>query len=72
MSKFADAALGWMRQNNRAAVSADDLWNGLCAASPDLTEKTPCRKTPRNTCMRDLRKDSRFAVGKGLVRLTEP
>jgi hypothetical protein len=69
VSKLSDAAFAWMQRNQRLTVSSDELWNALRATRPDLTDTTPTRKTPRTTCMRDLRKDSRFAVGKGQINL---
>jgi hypothetical protein len=71
MSKQSDAAFVWMQRNQCSTVSSDELWIALRATRPDLTDTTPTRKTPRTTCMRDLRKDSRFAVGKGQISLTD-
>jgi hypothetical protein len=51
------------------AIPTKHLWAGLRERDPALTEATPNRKTPRNTCMRDLRKDEAFILGKGKVRL---
>ena len=70
MSKFADAAYKWMHARNENDVSSDDLWAGLREAVPDLTETSERRKTPRTTCMRDLRKDERFTVGNRRVSLS--
>jgi hypothetical protein len=69
MSKFGDAAFQWMRKHEHVSITSEELWLGLCRAEPALTQKTPTRKTPRGTCMRDLRKDSRFKVGNRMVSL---
>lgn len=69
MSKFGDAAFSWMRANRLSTVTSSELWAGLEATLPELTSKSATRKTPRSTCMRDLRKDSRFKVGKGVISL---
>jgi hypothetical protein len=71
-SKFAVAAEQWFSQNGASSVSSQQLWNGLCVSHPDLTTPSETRKTPRTTCMRDLRKDGSFVVGRGLVRLAAP
>ena len=63
MSRFSDAAYSWMQKNKKAEVSTDELWSGLSKAHPELTTASEKRKTPRTTCMRDLRKDERFEVG---------
>lgn len=52
-----------MQRNKKSEVSTDELWAGLSKAHPELTTPSPTRKTPRTTCMRDLRKDDRFQVG---------
>jgi hypothetical protein len=69
-SRFAVLAEKWLRDASPDGfVTTADLWLALSKADPDLT--TPCdtRKTPRATCMRDLRKDSSFEIGGGKVRL---
>lgn len=71
MSKFSDAAYSWMRDNGKLKVSSDELWRGLQDDSPDLTAPSEHRKTPRATCMRDLRKDPRFEVRRGGIRLLD-
>lgn len=63
MSKFSDAAYAWMQKQKKPEVSSDELWEGLSKSNPDLTTPSEKRKTPRTTCMRDLRKDDRFYVG---------
>lgn len=69
-SRFAEAAETWLRTNaSGKTVSTDELWIGLCRSNPELTTPTERRKTPRTTCMRDLRKDGRFQVGERKVRL---
>lgn len=75
MSKLADAAFEWMKLNAAPeGVSSKDLWEGLRAAYPDLTQVSPTRKTPRNTLIRDLRLDAwgRFKVEKGMIKLLKP
>lgn len=69
-SRFAVAAEEWLKRNAPGKViSTDELWNGLTKAQPALTAATPERKTPRTTCMRDLRKDPAFEVGDRKVSL---
>lgn len=71
MSRFSSAAYAWMKKHDKKAVSTDELWQGLCESNPDLTMRSETRKTPRTTCMRDLRKDLRFVVGNRQVSLVE-
>jgi hypothetical protein len=52
-----------MQKQKKPEVSSDELWEGLSKSNPDLTTPSEKRKTPRTTCMRDLRKDDRFYVG---------
>ena len=47
------------------------FWRELCDLHPDLTTPNEGRKTPRATCMRDLRYDSAFVVGGGKISLRE-
>jgi len=69
-SRFAAAAESWIRkQGTLRAYSSAELWAGLCAEHAELTTPTSDRKTPRATCMRDLRADRRFSVSQGVVRL---
>jgi hypothetical protein len=68
VSKFGDATFALMKKRKLASMSSDELWKALPA---ELTAKSPARKTPRTTCMRDLRKDVRFTVGKGTISLVE-
>jgi hypothetical protein len=71
-SRFAAAAEDWLQQHAKGrAVSSDELWTGLSNAHPELTSATPERKTPRTTCMRDLRKDPAFVVGDRKVKLSK-
>ncbi len=71
-SKFADAAETWMKKHARGkTISSDELWIGLSQADPVLCAASENRKTPRTTCMRDLRKDDRFEVGDRKIRLRE-
>jgi hypothetical protein len=69
-SRFAAAAEDWLRAHaDSKEVSTEELWRGLEKQRPDLTNPTAERKTPRTTCMRDLRKDSAFIVGDRKVSL---
>ena len=72
MTKFGSAALEWMQRAKKADVSTDELWKGLSETRPDLTAVAERRKTPRTTCMRDLRKDDHFEVGGRRVKLAAP
>ncbi len=69
MSKFGSAAYEWMKKHKKHDVSTEELWKGLCEAHSELTAVTETRKTPRTTCMRDIRKDDRFIVGNRRVAL---
>jgi hypothetical protein len=71
VSKFSDAAYAWMQKHKKREVTTDDLWTGLSQSNPELTTPSEHRKTPRTTCMRDLRKDERFQVGDRRVSLTK-
>lgn len=67
-SRFAIAAEEWLRENHPTTpISTKDLWFGLSAAYPELTRASERRKTPRATCMRDLRNDVAFVVGSGMI-----
>jgi hypothetical protein len=71
-SRFADAAERWLNKHAKGkTVSSEELWNGLVVTEPELCAKSEHRKTPRTTCMRDLRKDDRFEVGERKVRLRQ-
>ena len=70
-AKFAIAAEEWLRKNSpRNAVTTKQFWEGLSKAYPLLTTPSETRKTPKATCMRDLRKDGAFAVGDGMIALS--
>ena len=71
MSKFGNAAFVWMKNNRKHDISTDELWEGLQRNNPELTTPSEKRKTPRTTCMRDLRKDSRFRVGSRRVAIVD-
>jgi hypothetical protein len=58
-----------MKKRSSKTVTTDELWEGLKKEHPDLTAVTEARKTPRTTCMRDLRKDAAFEVGGRKVTL---
>jgi len=69
-SRFAAAAEEWLRKNAAGKVlSTREFWEGLCAAYPELTTPSERRKTPKATCMRDLRKDPAFQLGAGKISL---
>lgn len=71
-SRFATAAEDWLRKHSTGeSVSTSDLWKGISQAHPDLTTPTERRKTPKATCMRDLRHDAAFTLGQGKIRLSE-
>jgi len=71
LSRFADAAFEWMRKHKKREVPTDELWFGLSESNPELTTPSEGRKTPRTTCMRDLRKDHRFIVGNRRVAIND-
>jgi len=69
-TKFAAAAEEWFRRSaGETTVSSAILWEGLSEARPDLTTPSDGRKTPKATCMRDLREDSAFEVAAGKITL---
>ncbi len=69
-AKFAVAAETWLRKHSpTGSVETNALWSGLEKSNPELTTPSETRKTPRATCMRDLRKDPAFAVGGGRIGL---
>jgi hypothetical protein len=69
-SAFAIAAESWLIENAPdRVVSTVVLWSGLRESAPELTASSPGRRTPRSTCMRDLRQDSRFVVRGGTIKL---
>lgn len=70
MSRFSDVAFEIVSKH-RGAISSADLWRAMQSLAPDATEKTPTRKTPRTTAMRDIRKDRRFVVSRGTISLSE-
>jgi hypothetical protein len=72
-SRFAGPAEAWLRRNGgEGGVPTRDFWNGLCEDYPELTTPTSTRKTPKATCMRDLRYDPAFELGQGKIRLKQP
>jgi hypothetical protein len=71
-AKFALAAEEWLGKHApSSSVSTSDLWLGLSKTHPELTSPSETRKTPKATCMRDLRKDGSFVVGGGKVSLVK-
>jgi hypothetical protein len=71
-SRFAGPAEHWLRNHaGRSAVFTKDFWEGLSRERPDLTTPTENRKTPKATCMRDLRQDPVFVLGAGKIALRE-
>ena len=72
-SRFAEPAETWLRKHaNGKAVSTKEFWDGLSQARPDLTSPSERRKTPKATCMRDLRIDPAFELGEGRIALRKP
>jgi hypothetical protein len=45
MSRFGDAVFTWMQEHRLSEVSSENLWCGLEVKHPELTTKTPTRKT---------------------------
>lgn len=71
-SRFAGPAEDWLLRNAAGkSVSTRDFWEGLSKEHPDLTTPTEERKTPKATCMRDLRQDPTFLVGDGRISLRD-
>ena len=69
-SKFAVAAEQWFKLKiGHSAIETREFWTRFSADHPDLTTPTPSRKTPKATCMRDLRYDEAFEIGGGKIRL---
>lgn len=69
-SRFAAPAEEWLRKHARGAgVSTKEFWEGFSKEHPELTTPTEKRKTPKATCMRDLRLDPAFELGAGRIAL---
>ncbi len=69
-SRFAEPAEKWLRKHaGGKAVTTKEFWDGLSKEHPDLTTPSEGRKTPKATCMRDLRKYSGFELGGGKLSL---
>lgn len=69
-SQFAEPAEVWLRKHSAGKAIATKLfWDGLSKDHPELTTPRDGRKTPKGSCMRDLRKDPTFELGNGLVAL---
>ena len=67
-SQFAVAAEKWFQTYaSGSTILTADLWLALCKYYPDLTASSPTRKTPKATCMRDLRYDDAFQVAAGKI-----
>jgi hypothetical protein len=72
-SRFAVAAEQWfLTDASSETVTTAELWNGLSRTFPDLTTPGEGRKTPKATCMRDLRFDSAFEVANGRITFLKP
>lgn len=72
-SRFAEPAEAWLRKHAAdTAVSTKVFWEGLSEDRPDLTTPSEGRKTPKATCMRDLRNDPAFELGQGRIALRKP
>lgn len=71
-SRFAEPAEAWLRKHAAGkSVSTKEFWAGLSKERPELTTPSEGRKTPKATCMRDLRKDSAFELGAGKISLRQ-
>jgi hypothetical protein len=71
-SRFAAAAEEWLQKHaSGRRVSTKVFWEGLSKTRPDLTTPSEGRKTPKATCMRDLRNDPAFELGAGMISLKE-
>ena len=69
-SRFAEPAEAWLRKHSGGnPVSTKEFWDGLSKERPDLTTPSEGRRTPKATCMRDLRKDPAFELGGGKIAL---
>jgi len=69
-AKFAVAAEDWLRKHAPSGtVTTADFWTGISKTNPELTTPSETRKTPKATCMRDVRKDGAFEVGGGRIGL---
>ncbi len=69
-SRFIEPAKEWLsKHNGREPITLRDFWQGLSLNYPELTQPSEGRKTPRATCMRDLRYSSDFEVIKGTIRI---
>ncbi len=71
MTRFGEAVYAWMKREKKRSATSDEVWAALAEIDPALTTKSETRKTPRTTMMRDLRKDTRFTVSKGLIERLE-
>lgn len=70
LSKLSDAAYQWLKKNAAPeGATSNELWVGMQADYPQLTEITENRKTPRNTLMRDMRLDERGRFRKEAGRI---
>lgn len=71
-AKFAVAAEEWFRRHvPSGSISTKAFWAGFSQAYPGLTTPSESRKTPKATCMRDLRKDAAFSVAGGMIHFTQ-
>lgn len=71
-SRFAAPAEEWLSKHSRGEpVSTKSFWEGLSREHPELTTPSEKRKTPKATCMRDLRADTDFEIGAGKIRLSK-
>jgi hypothetical protein len=69
-AKFAVAAESWLKKHSpKKEISTKEFWEGLSREYPEMTTPSETRKTPKATCMRDLRKDPAFIVGGGKISL---
>ena len=69
-SRFIEPAKAWLSKHaGGKPMSTKAFWEGFCRDHPELTEATEKRKTPKATCMRDLRYNDAFEVGGGRISL---
>ncbi len=69
---FVIIAEAYLRQHApNKTITTNDFWRGLSAEHPELCSITPNRKTPRQSCLRDLRSDPAFQVGDRKIALAK-
>jgi hypothetical protein len=69
-ARFAVAAEEWLKRHApNEVISTRQFWERLSRDYPDLTTASEHRKTPKATCMRDIRKDGTFNIADGKISL---